>query len=711
MNTSTIALIGYPNSGKTSFFNQLTKNRHYVGNWDGVTVDMHEGSFYSQPEIKVVDLPGLYSLTPLTDEEKITTKFLENLEANLIINVIDITQAHKELYLTLQLMNLGKPMILLFNKGDLISDSNDFPLRKIAETLNIPSFIVSSKTKTPSEDLSQYLTRTLHSLSIEDFFTGKQLPTVSIPDEKEPIQKIIRAIYPEKIANDIDEISLLLPCDRAYQKALKIIEHPENIDRKNLIVRESIKNILGNNEETLSTEIIQSRHSFLDSLIPLKNKEDDKSFSEKLDRFVLNKYLAFPLFIGIIWLVYYLAITSIGGRMVDWIGEDLFEGILQPFLVNLMTSFDIAEWMQTLITDSFIAGVGTVLSFTPQLFILFLLLAILEDSGYIVRVALIMDRLMRPFGLSGRSVIPFIISSGCSVPGIMAARTIKNTAQQKRTIILSPFIPCAAKIPIIALMVTLFFAKDSWIVPSIYSVCISAIAFSSLLMKKVNAHHEEESLLISTLPNYRCPSLKEIFTISFDKTKSFVYKAGTLIFLGCALISFLNQFNFTLHVVEPDESILATLGNFIAPIFSPLGFDHASSVIATITGFVAKENIVATLGILMTGSEDLEGSSLSAFSTIFTPMSAYSFLVFNMLCAPCFAAMGAMRKELGSFKGMAYALLFQTGISYLMSLALYQIGTYFELSVYTNVLVFLFGLWTSILILSWIPERKINNQK
>lgn len=630
-------------------FNKLTHRREYVGNRDGVTVDERKGKLIGHDPIRVTDLPGVYSLSPISPEESVTVSFLKNKKADVIVNVLDISQLHKELYLSLELRALDTPMILVLNKGDLVEGETQ-------ETQDI-----SGVRKALAEALG--------------------IPVLSAPISKKDIpsfrNELVEAI--QGLPDEIHSPELYREWRVRTEDFLRRLYPP---DTESVEDRESI--------------LIEARHAFIDRLMDqlthsFPHLKSTHTLTRRIDRIVLNRFLAFPLFILILWGIYYIAISSIGGALIDLINEDFFNGFLKGLLVSLMNTLSVSPDIQSFITESALAGPGLLLSFAPQLFILFALLTALEESGYFARVAFITDRLLKPFGLSGRSVIPFLIGSGCSVPGITAARTIHNIGEQKRTIILTPFIPCSAKLPVIVFIAAIFFPTDSWVIPSLFIIGISVILAASLFLKTLRLYPEQDSTLVISLPQYGLPSLLHVLQTAYVKTKSFVLKAGIVILPGCILIALLNQFNIRFESVSPEESMLSSLGSFLAPIFAPLGFDNTPATVSTFTGFIAKENIIATLGMLVT--QGASPDDPSPYTALLSPLGAYAFLVFNVLCAPCVAAIATMLKELGHAKETLLALAFQTGVAYLVALIVYQSGLILDEHVFATVLGFLVLLW------------------
>lgn len=665
-----VALAGNPNSGKTTLFNKLTGASAHVGNWPGVTIEKKEGTIRGRSDITLIDLPGVYSLSPYTPDERITRNFLVEEKPDVIINIVDASNIERNLYLTSQIIDMGIPMIIALNMMDVVKkngESIDIP--KLEGTLRCKVVPISAAKVTGLEELI------------------KALDT--------PLPSPHSGIFSPTVTKALLDIKSLLP-EKSFYSAIKTFERDEESSST-----PQIESIISDCEKSLNDDsesiIISERYNFIEKAVAkCCKKRQGVHFSNKLDKILTHKYLALPIFVLIMWSVYYLAVTSIGAYVTEFANDVVFGGVVTDWVSGLLTNAGAEMWLHGLIVDGIIGGVGAVLGFVPQLLILFILLSFLEDCGYMARVAFIMDRLFRKFGLSGKSFIPLLVSSGCGVPGIMASRTIEDKNERRRTIIVTTFIPCGAKLPIIALIAGSFFPNSSLVAPLVYFLGIAMVVLSGIILKK--AMPKTDSPFVMELPLYHLPSPKSIAKHSFERIKSFVVKAGTVIFLACGLIWFLSNFNFSLQMVESSESILATIGSFIAPIFAPLGFGSWEATVATLTGLVAKENVVGSLGVLIGSAE---------IATIFTGMGAISFMCFNMLCAPCLAAIGAIRKEMNSAAWTLFAVGYQTGLAYVMSLIIYQLGMLFTGSPLSAGTIVAFAL---ILALIWLAARRNTNK-
>ncbi|MCB5951524.1 ferrous iron transport protein B [Enterococcus sp. BWT-B8] len=665
-----IALAGNPNSGKTTAFNGLTGANQYVGNWPGVTVERKEGKWKKDKEVILHDLPGIYSLSPYTPEEVIARDYLLEQNPDVIINIIDATNLERNLYLTTQLIETGIPIVLSLNMMDIVEkNGKKINFEKLAYSLDAEVLGISAVKK---RNLDKSVEEALHHVR-------KASGDLSYPQYDKRLEAALNEIIavlgqsvPEKQARFYG-IKLFERDPKAAAK-LRLSETQRNEIEEIIKITEKL---FGDDSETI---VINERYEFISKLIALCAIEEDEinlKLSDKIDRIVTNRWLALPIFAFVMWLVYYLSIQTIGVMATDWVNEELFGAIIPETVESLLESWQVAGWMQSLILEGIIAGVGAVLGFLPQLAVLFLCLGFLEDCGYMARIAFVMDRMFRKFGLSGKSFIPMLIATGCGVPGIMASRTIENEKDRHMTIMVTTFMPCSAKLPIIALIAGAFFPNSSWVSPSAYFLGIGAIVLSGIALKKTKIFSGDPAPFIMELPTYHMPHLKNILRYSYDRSKAFVKKAGTIIFVSSIIIWFTSTHSFSMQEVEGGESILAGLGRLIAPIFAPLGWGNWQGAVATITGLVAKENVIGTFGILFGHLEEVSENGVEFWSVLqgaFTPISAYSFLVFNLLCAPCFAAIGAIRRELPDLKWLAGAIGYQCGLAYVASFIIYQFG-------------------------------------
>lgn len=664
-----IALAGNPNSGKTSTFNVLTGTNQFVGNWPGVTVERKEGIYKKDSEVIIDDLPGIYSLSPYSPEEVVARDYLLSGTPDAIVNIIDGTNLERNLYLTTQLIETGTPVVVAVNMMDIIKKSGkQINLEKLAYALGVPVVGISAL---KNWGLDKAVNEALHLIK-------NGVEEVSFPHYDNRLEAAL---------NEIEEV-LGSTAQARYGRwySLKLFERDEraqqdldlsSIQQKEIgeIIKITEK-IFGEDAESL---VINERYNFITHLKTLCVVDEDQfklSISDKIDRIVTNRFLALPIFALVMWLIYYIAIQTIGAMGTDWVNENLFGDIVPNFVSSTLQSWNVAEWMQNLILDGIIAGVGAVLGFLPQLMVLFLCLALLEDCGYMSRIAFVMDRIFRKFGLSGKSFIPMLIATGCGVPGVMASRTIENEKDRRMTAMLTTFMPCSAKLPIIALIAGAFFPNSSWVAPSAYFVGMGAIVLSGIALKKTKLFSGDPAPFIMELPLYHMPRFGNTIRYTYDHSKSFVKRAGTIIFVSSIVIWFISSYNFSLQSVNENDSILAALGGLIAPLFAPLGWGDWRGAVAAITGLVAKENVIGTFGILYRHAEVAEdGVEIwKALQSAYTPIAGYSFLVFNLLCAPCFAAIGAIHREMGDIKWTWRAIGYQCGLAYVVSFIVYQFG-------------------------------------
>ena len=665
-----IALAGNPNSGKTTLFNNLTGSSQYVGNWPGVTVEKKEGRVKGTKDIIIQDLPGIYSLSPYTLEEVVTRNYLINERPDAILNIVDASNIERNLYLTTQLMELGLPVVIALNMMDIVRKNGDIiNVKKLSEAIGCPIIEASA--------LKGYGSKEAAEKAAELAAKGqKSKPRHQFSDRVEDALNSIERLIGGKV-----EASLL----RWY--AIKLFERDQRVMEKlglNSGMAESIEKIISACEASLDDDsesiITNERYIYIGKVIESCYRKKNKSHitvSDKIDKIVTNRYLAFPIFAAVMFLVYYLSISTIGSWATDWVNDTLFGEIISPAVSGFLVSINCAPWLISLVADGIVGGVGAVLGFLPQMLVLFFFLSILEDCGYMARIAFIMDRIFRKFGLSGKSFIPMLIATGCGVPGVMASRTVENERDRKITIMTTTFMPCGAKLPIIALIAGALFSGSVWVAPAAYFTGIAAIILSGIILKKMKAFAGEASPFVMELPPYHMPSPKNVLLHMWDRGKSFIKKAGTIILLASVLIWFLSNLSWSFQMVEDaDESILASLGGFLAPVFAPLGWGDWKSTVAVFTGLVAKENVVSTFGVLYGFSEIAENGAeiWPVLQAVYTPLAAFSFLIFNLLCAPCFAAIGAIRREMGSARWTWIAVGYQTGLAYAVSLCIYQIG-------------------------------------
>lgn len=665
-----VALAGNPNCGKTTLFNALTGSSRYVGNWPGVTVEKIEGRLKSNKNIVITDLPGIYSLTPRSEDETVSRNFLLFEHPDLIINIVDASRLERNFYLTAQLAETGIPMIVAFNMTDIVRKNGDFiDTKELSHRIGAPIIEISALKE---EGIPELLN------AVE---TAAEIKPPRQPQYSASIEKAIQKIEASDISFPTAESR------RGF--AVKILERDREILQSLAVAPKTAaeaEKITAELEQESGSDIgallANERYGFISRILDgcYTKKEKKTTVSDKIDRIVTDRLLSIPIFASIMFLVYFISVTTVGAFLTDWTNDVFFGEWILPAAQSGLESLGTADWLVSLIVDGIIGGVGTVLGFLPQLFVLFLFLSFLEDCGYMARAAFIMHRFFKRFGLSGKSFIPLLISSGCGVPGIMATKTIENEKSRRLTIITTTFIPCGAKLPVIALIGGAVMGGAWWTAPAIYFIGIAAVAVSSIILKKTKPFEGAESPFVMELPDYHWPSPKGILLHVWERCRSFVIKAGTVIFIACAVIWFLSGFGFTedgFEMTNIEESLLADAGNLIAPIFRPVGFGDWKAAAATVTGLVAKENIVGTLGVLLTKSEATESDAglWQAVASLFPSKSAaFAFLVFNILCAPCFAAIGAVRRQMNSRTWTLFAVAWQTLLAYAVALMIFQFG-------------------------------------
>lgn len=644
-----IALIGNPNSGKTTLFNALTKMRQTVGNWPGVTIEKKQGKYFKEKNITIVDLPGIYSLTPYSLEERIARDYLLEEKPDLIINIVDATNLERNLYLTTQLLETGIKVVAALNMLDELQASGiTIDESRLSDTLGIRAVAISA--------LKNRNITKLMEICISE---------ISRPSEAGSM------VFPQDIEKDLATVSAKLSVDRFA--AIKLFERDSLMLEKSGNPEFLEKTIIASEKRygEKSNEIISNlRYAYIEKIVPsFQTKKLNKraALTEKIDKVLTNKYLAFPIFALIIWLMYFISIQTLGNLALE-----ALEGLLETFSgwVRVgMENAEVSPWLIGLVIDGVITGVGTILTFLPQIILLFLFISLLEGCGYMARVAYIMDRLFKKIGLSGKSFIPMIVGCGCSVPAIMSARTVENNDERRLTIMLTPFIPCSAKLPVFALFVGAFFPENPFVAPSMYLLGIVMVIAGGLLLKKLRLFKTQSDTFVLELPQYRLPQVKNVLIELWEKSKSFIIKAGTIIFISSVVLWVLQNFNWRFAMVDAEHSLLASIGNVLAPIFLPLGFGDWRAAVALLSGTLAKETVVSSLSILLGG-----GDLNAALSSIFTPLAAYSFMAFVLLSFPCVAALGATKKEMGSTKWMLITMGFQLGTAYLVSFLIYNIG-------------------------------------
>ena len=672
-----IALAGNPNCGKTTLFNALTGSNQFVGNWPGVTVEKKEGKLkkaYSgkESDVVIMDLPGIYSLSPYTLEEVVARNYLITERPDAIINIIDGTNIERNLYLSTQIMELGIPVVMAVNMSDLVEKSGDkIHVDKLSAKLGCEACEISALKGTGIDVAVKK--------AIAAAKANKSVAPVH--EFSEEVEKYITAAG-NKLGTDVKEEQKRFFAIKLLEKDDKIIEQMQT----KVDVSAEIEDMEKEFDDDTESIITNERYVYISSIIDAcytKNKKKTMSTSDKIDKWVTNRWLALPIFALVMFIVYYVSVTTVGAILTDWTNDTLFGEWIVPGVQSALESVNCADWLTSLIANGVVSGVGAVLGFVPQMLVLFIFLAFLESCGYMARVAFIMDRIFRKFGLSGKSFIPMLIGSGCGVPGVMASRTIENDRDRKMTIMTTTFVPCGAKLPIIALIAGAFFQNAGWVSWSAYFVGIAAIICSGIILKKTKMFAGEPAPFVMELPAYHWPTVGNVLRSMWERGWSFIKKAGTIILLSTIVLWFLQGFgwidgSFTMLEAEQlNDSILAKIGNVIAPIFAPLGFGNWKMAVATVTGLIAKENVVATFGILFGYGEVAEdGAEIwQVLSQAITPVAAYGFLVFNLLCAPCFAAMGAIKREMNNAKWFWFAIGYQTILAYVVALCIYQIGT------------------------------------
>lgn len=662
-----VALAGNPNCGKTTLFNGLTGATQYVGNWPGVTVEKKEGKYKEDKDIKITDLPGIYSLSPYTLEEVVSREFLLNGNVDVVLNIIDGSNLERNLFLTTQILELGIPTVVAINMLDVIEKRKDtIDYKKLSEELGCPVLPISALKNTGIKELMVEVKKAAGTK-----FSAKN-------------------IYAGKVLNALNTIETSLPssieASRRFFYAVKLFERDDKIEaaiksKADASVIEACEKSMDDDSESIITD---ARYTYITSVIKNCYKKGSKEVlttSDKIDRIVTNRVLALPIFALVMWFVYYISVTTVGTIVTDWTNDVLFGEIIPPAVDSFLDAIQCADWLHGLIVDGIIGGVGAVIGFVPQMLVLFFFLAILEDCGYMARVAFIMDRIFRKFGLSGKSFIPMLIGTGCGVPAVMASRTIESDRDRKMTIMTTTFIPCGAKMPIIGLIAGAIFHGASWVAPSAYFVGMAAVIVSGIMLKKTKIFAGDPAPFVMEMPAYHMPRAINVLRSMWERGSSFIKKAGTIILLSTIVLWFLQGFGWEKGafgmVDDIDHSILSSIGQTFAWIFSPLGWGDWKAAVASVTGLIAKENLVATFGQLYGFAEVAEEGNefWGQLSASFTPLAAYSLMIFNLLCAPCFAAMGAIKREMNNTKWFLIAIGYQCVFAYVCSLIVYQLGS------------------------------------
>ena len=677
--TLRIALAGNPNCGKTTMFNQLTGANQYVGNWPGVTVEKKEGKWKKNKDVTVTDLPGIYSLSPYTLEEVVSRDYLLHERPDVIIDLVDATNIERNLYLTTQLMETGIPVVIALNMADLLDKRHiRIDSVQLEQLLDCPVVETSALKGSGLDELMKTAQRAAHRKNIQ------------------PLE-----IFSEKLEQAITNVKKILPPSLAEETkrwyAIKCLEDDDKIkitlskDNEEQLRRER-EQIERSDDNDIESIVTDERYHYIQKLVKqtVKKGSEKLSVSDKIDRIVTNRVLGIPIFMAVMVIVYYISVTTIGTFVTDWTNDE-FVVMIQETIRGFLSGLGAGDLVISLVSDGIIGGVGAVLGFVPQMAILFLFLSLLEDCGYMVRIAFVMDRIFRHFGLSGKSFIPLLISSGCGIPGIMASRTIEQDNDRRLTIMTATFVPCGAKLPVIALMggvitshiTTGSYTAGGWIAPLMYFTGIAAVLVSAIILKKTKPFSGKPAPFVMELPQYHVPSLKTVLMHVWERLKGFIIKAGTILFLACVVMWFLSGFGFVngefMMVEDSADSLLAVIGGFIAPIFAPLGFGEWQPVAASLSGFTAKEAILSTMGVLANVAKDLSEDPVAvapAVSMWFPSVTAaVSFLLFNLLDSPCLAAIATMAQQMQSRKWFWFAIIFQNLFAYTICLIVYQIGS------------------------------------
>ena len=702
-----IALAGNPNCGKTTLFNALTGSNQFVGNWPGVTVEKKEGKLKGHKDVVIMDLPGIYSLSPYTLEEVVARNYLIAERPDAILNIVDGTNIERNLYLSTQLMELGIPVIMAVNMMDVVEKSGEkIHTDKLSQKLGCEVVEISALKGTGIKEAAEKAVKLAES---------RKSAVVAHEFSKDA----------EDIISEVEAKIIGMPEEQKRFFAIKLLEKDDKINEMMTNVPDvsaEIKEMEDKFDDDTESVITNERYVYISSIIGecvTKNTKEKLTTSDKIDRIVTNRWAALPIFAVVMTIVYLVSVTTVGAFVTDWTNDVLFGEIIPPAIESGLNAIGCADWLQGLILDGIVAGVGAVLGFVPQMLVLFIFLAFLESCGYMARVAFIMDRIFRKFGLSGKSFIPMLIGSGCGVPGVMASRTIENDRDRKMTIMTTTFVPCGAKLPIIAMIAGAFFNNSGWVATSSYFVGIAAIICSGIILKKTKMFAGDPAPFVMELPAYHWPTVSNVLRSMWERGWSFIKKAGTIILLSTIVLWFLMSFGWESGsfgmVEELNNSILASIGSAIAWIFAPLGWTQAGEgwkmAVAAVTGLIAKENVVATFGMLYGFAEVAEdGAEIwGNLAAAMTPIAAYGFLVFNLLCAPCFAAMGAIKREMNNAKWFWFAIGYQCGLAYVVSLCIYQIGTLITTGAFGIGTVVAFLLVIGFLYLLFRPYKESNS--
>ncbi len=704
-----IALIGNPNCGKTTMFNALTGSNQYVGNWPGVTVEKKEGHWKKDKEVVITDLPGIYSLSPYTLEEVVSRDYLLKEKPEAVINLVDATNIERNLYLTTQVLEAGIPVVIALNMMDIIRKRGDvIDTKKLAKELGcevVETSALQEKGIHEAVEKAAALAKSRASVDLSKKFSSEVEKYISEIDD----------ILPENISSAEQRRWYVVKVFEQDEKVLEELKLSQKIDSE---IKAIVKKAETENDDTTESVITNERYEFIVGVVSdsVKKPKEKMTTSDKIDQIVTNRILGLPIFALVMVFVYWLSVCSggFGTNLCDWVNDVLFGDIIPPAVEGFLTNAGVNDVLIDVIVNGIIGGVGSVLGFLPQMIVLFFCLSILEDIGYMVRIAFVMDRVFRHFGLSGKSFIPLLIGAGCGVPGIMASKTIENDNDRRLTIMTATYIPCGAKLPVIALLAGVIFGGPWYLAPLMYFIGIAAVLVVAIVLKKTKPFHGQAAPFVMELPAYHIPSPKTVLLHVWERTWAFLKKAGTILFLACLVMWFLSSYGFengAFCLVSSQEfSLMASVGKALAWIFIPVGFGSWQAVASSISGFVAKESIVTTMSILSLGAEAAEDDpSLWAGVQTFFPqatmaVSAFSFLIFNLINSPCLAAISTMAKELNDKKWTAFAIIFQNVFAYFVAFLIYQIGSFIVYGIFTVATVIAFIGLAVLLFLIFRPD-------
>ena len=669
-----IALAGNPNCGKTTLFNDLTGSNQYVGNWPGVTVEKKEGRLKGHKDVIIQDLPGIYSLSPYTMEEVVTRNYLVNEKPDVVLNIVDGTNIERNLYLTTQLVEIGLPVVVAINMMDIVRKNGDsIDIKKLGKELGCRVIEISALKGDATKEAAELC------IAVAQEKNTRELPHVFVGSVEHAIAHI-----EESLEGMVDGSELRWFAIKAFERDEKALERLDLSGSVKSHIDAHIADCEKELDDDSESIITNQRYNYITELVKKTVRKGKAAgsltTSDKIDRIVTNRFLALPIFAVVMFLVYYVSVTTVGSFLTDWTNDTLFGEWIQPAVQTFLENAGAAEWVVSLVVDGIIGGLAAPIGFVPQMAVVFLFLSFLEDCGYMARVAFIMDRAFRKFGLSGKSFIPFLISSGCGVPGIMATRTIESEKDRRMTMITTTMIPCGAKLPVIAAIAGFIMGGAWWMAPACYFGGIAVVIIYCIILKKTRFFAGDPIPFVMELPQYHMPALKGVLLHVWERVWAFMKKAGTILFVCCAVMWFLASFGFadgTFGLVESKDSILAAIGGFLAPIFAPLGFGSWQTVSATLSGFVAKEGLVSTMSLLSSIGEEVEEYTAAyhaAYMAFFpTTMAAVSYLMFNLFDSPCLAAISTMAKEIGGRKYFWFAILFQNVGAYVVTLIIYQL--------------------------------------